>query len=458
MKITQEEVVERQTVLRIELEDDDMAPYLDRGYRKVVQHAAIPGFRKGKAPRSIVERYLGRESLIQEALDSLLPEVTERAIEAQKLETTGAPSVELLELDPVTVKATVALTPTVDIGEYATIRVEDKPVETTEDDVQQRLEELRKLEAPWEPVERPVKLGDMVTMDAMGHIDETGIMNSEDQVYAVEADSPLPFPGFAEELAGMEAGVAKGFSLDIPGGHVDARLAGKTAHFDVTIKDVKERRLPDLEDEFAKGVGDGFETLADLRHSIEQELKDEADQAQTTQYREAALDELVAGATFEFPPMMVDHEVQHMVQRRDQFVQQLNVSMDDYLRFTGKTDGEIRDEMREHAIERLNRSFALTTLAEREGLEVSDQDMDEKVKELVSSREESGDGEADSRIDLESEEVRASIRDSLLVEKSVERLVAIAKGDLTESKPESDSAAEGDDDPDEGGEPDDAES
>jgi len=458
LKITQEEVVDRQTVLHIELEDDDMAPYLDRGYRKVVQQAAIPGFRKGKAPRSIVETYLGRESLIQEALDYLLPEVTERAIEAQKLETTGAPSVELLELDPVTVKATVALTPIVDVGEYTAIRVEQTPVDTTDDDIQQRLEELRKREAPWEPVERSVELGDMVAMDLLGHIEETAFMNNTDQVYTVEAESPLPFPGFAEKMAGMEAGVAGEFTLDIPEDHVDARLAGKRAHFDVTIKDIKERRLPELDDEFAKGVDDGYETLVELRQKIEEELKGEAEQAQTTKYREAALDELVAGATFEFPPMLIDHEVQHMVQRRDQFVDQLNVSMDDYLRFTGKTDDEIREEMREHAFERLNRSYALTTLAEKEGLEISDQDIDDQVQELVSSRGDSEDGKADPRIDLESEEARSSIRESLLVEKSMERLVTIAKGELAETKPETDSTAGGDDAPVEGGEPDDAES
>ena len=458
MKITQEEVVDRQTVLHIELEDDDMAPYLDRGYRKVVQHVAIPGFRKGKAPRSVVERYVGRESLIQESLDFLLSDVTERAVEAQQLETTGAPSVELLELDPVTVKATVPLTPTVDIGEYASIRVEETPVEITEDDVQQRLEELRKADAPWEPVERPVEFGDMVTMNALGHIEETAIMNSDDQVYVVEADSPLPYPGFAEKLAGMEAGVTGDFTLVLPEDHVDARLAGKEAHFDVTIKDIKERRLPDLGDEFAKGVGDGFETLADLRQSVEEELKGEAERAQTTEYREEALKAFVAGATFEFPPLLIDHEVQHMVQRRDRFVKQLEVSMDDYLRFTGKSDSEIREEMREHAIERLSRSYALTTLAGEEDLEISDQDIDERVEELVSSREESDDGEAGPGIDLDSEAARSSIRESLLVEQSMDRLIAIAKGELAESKAEEDSAAKGDDDPDEGGEPDDAES
>ncbi len=458
MKITQEEVVDRQTVLHIELEDDDMAPYLDHGYRKVVQHVAIPGFRKGKAPRSVVERYLGRESLIQESLNHLLPEVTERAVEAQQLEATGVPNVELLELDPVTVKATVPLTPAVDIGEYTNIRIEETPVETTEDDVQQRLEELRRTDAPWEPVERPVQLGDMVTLDALGHVEETAVMNSDDQVYTVEADSPLPFPGFAEKLVDMEAGAARDFTLVLPEDHVNAGVAGKMAHFDVTIKDIKERSLPDLDDEFAKGVGDGYETLAELRQSVEEELKGEAERAQATQFREAALDEFVVGATFEFPPLLIDHEVQHMVQRRDQFVEQLNVSMDDYLRFTGKTESEIREEMHEHAIERLSRSYALTTLAGKEGMAVSDQDIDERVQELLSSRREPEDGEADPGIDLESEEARNSIRESLLVERSVDRLVAIAKGELAESKPEEESIGEGEDDPDEGGDADDAKS
>ena len=168
MKITQDEVVERQTVLHIELEDEDLEPYLDRGYRRVVNSAMIPGFRKGKAPRLIMERYLGRESLLNEALDFMLPDVTQRAVKAQELETAGTPRVELVELEPVSLKATVAFPPLVDLGSYRDIRVEEEIVEVTEEDVQKNLDELLEKAASWEPVERSVSAGDMVTMAVEG--------------------------------------------------------------------------------------------------------------------------------------------------------------------------------------------------------------------------------------------------------------------------------------------------
>ena len=454
MKITQEEVVDRQTVLHIELEDEDMVPYLDRGYSKVAQRTTVPGFRKGKAPRPVIERYVGRENLIQEALDYLLPDVTVRAIEAQELEATGHPDVELLDLDPVTVKATVALAPFVDLGAYRDSRVEEPAVEISEDDVQERVEEMRKAAAPWEPVERAVSFGDMVTMDVVGHVEEAHVIQSEDSAYVVEEDSALPFPGFAQNLPDMEVGAPKEFHLDIPEDNVDARLAGKEVHFTVTVKEVKERNLPELDDEFAKGVGDGYESLAELRETVESDVGKEAEQAKTTQYREAVLDRLVQGATFEFPPMIIDHEVRHMVERRDRFVDQLNVSLDAYLKFTGKSQDEIQQEMREHAVERFSRSYALATLAESEGLDVSDQEIEDRIEELKSSNEEGNESEATP--DLDSDEVRGSIRESLLVAKAMDRLVSIARGEVTEAGDTDEETPNEDESPEEGGGKDDS--
>ena len=458
MKITQEEVVDRQTVLRIELEDDDMGPYLDRGYRKVVQHTAVPGFRRGKAPRLIIERYLGRESLIQEALDFLLPDVTQRAIEAQDLETAGAPSVELLELDPVTVKATVALTPKIDLGSYGDIRVEETPVEITEEDKEQRLQELQKAAGTWEPVERPVEIGDMVTMDATGHVEESYVLDNKDAVYSVEEDNHLPFPGFAQNLIDMEVGTPREFLLDIPDDNTDARLAGKEAHCTVTISEIKERHLPELDDEFAKGLGEDYETLAELREAVASDLDEEAEKAQKFEYREAVLDRLVEGAVFELPPLLIDHAVQHMVERRDRFVDRLDIGMDEYLRYTGKSKDEIEQEMRESTLDRFRRSYALATLAESEGLQVSDEEVDERTDELKSSDGDGGEGESAIKPDLDSDEARSSIREMLLVAKAVDRLVSIAQGEAAESSAGEESPSEGNGDPEQGGATDDAES
>ena len=427
MKINQEEVVDQQTVLHIELEEEDLATYLDRGYRRVVNRANIPGFRKGKAPRAIVERYLGRGSLLTEVMDYMLPDVTQRAIDTQDLETAGTPKVELLELEPVTLKATVALTPQVDLGAYRDIRLEESAVEITEDDIQQRLQGMQKNSGAWEPAERPVKLGDMVTMDVVGMVDDRSVLDQKGVVYVADKDSNLPFPGFSRNLEGAAVAAPQEFTLDIPNDYTDSRIAGKEANFTVIVSEVKEQNLPELDDEFAKSAGDGYESLAALREAIETDLQAEAEQAQLTQYREASLDELLKVTTVEMPPLLVEHEVEHMVSRRDQLVDRLNMRLDDYLTYTGKTEDQIRDEMNEHAVERLTRSYALAELAEREGLEVSAEEIDEKIQAIEASGDEQAEALKDR--DLDSQEIRNSISETLLVGKSLDRLTAVARGE-----------------------------
>ena len=456
MKITQDEVVERQTVLHIELEEEDLGPYLDRGYRRVVQQVNIPGFRKGKAPRAILERYLGRESLLNEAVEFMLPDVTQRAVTEQNLETAGHPKLELEELDPVKVKATVALTPNVDLGAFRSIRVKEEKVKITEDDIGGRLDQMRKEAAAWEPVERPVNLGDMVTMNVVGSVDGQDVLNETDAVYIAEEGSVLPFPGFSEKLKGAPTGEPIEFDLGISDEYPDASVAGKDASFTVTVSDVKEQILPDLDDEFAKSVGDGYESLDAMRESVEAEMNSQAEDAQDTKFREAALDELLKVGTVELPPLLVDHEIEHMVDRRDRFAQSLNMSTDDYLKITGKTEEDIEGEMREQAVERFSRSYSLAKLAEAESLEVSADEIDERVKELKEAEDDRV-GDLGDR-GLDSEEARDSIRETLLLRKALDRLTEIAKGES--ASPGADRAEPASDDKveDEGGETDATES
>jgi trigger factor len=270
----------------------------------------------------------------------------------------------------------------------------------------------------------------MVTMDVTGRVQDKQVLDWKDSVYVVNEGDAQPFPGFAGHLQDLEVGTPKEFSLEIPSDYADASLAGGEMHLVATLTEVKQRVLPELDDEFAKGVGDGFESLEDLRASVEKDLQDEAERTRQTQYREAALDGLTSAATVELAPLLVEHDIEHMINRRDQLVERLNMTLDDYLRVTGKTDEEIRAEMREHAIERFTRSYALSTLAEREGLEVSGEEIDEKIQAIASSSDENA--ESLEGKDLDSEEVRDSIRETLLVTKALDRLTLIARGEAKE--------------------------
>ena len=426
MKITQEEVVDRQAVLEIELEDEDMVPYLDRAYRRVVQRTNVPGFRKGKAPRSIIEGILGRETLVSESLDDVLPAVTHQAIVEQELDVAGTPQVELVALDPVTVKATVPLVPTVDLGGYLDIRVDEEQVEVPDEDLDAEIESLREGEAVWEPVERPVQFGDRVTMSAFGHVGEESIIDTDDTEYLVDEELAMPFAGFATEVVGADIDSPFEFHLSIPDDHFNASLAGQEAHFRITVKEIKERSLPDLDDEFAKGVGDGYDTLEELRESLMTGMVAEAEQARDTNLREDALARLVEGAEFDIPPLLIDHEVQHMVARRDEFVSRMRVSLDEYYKFTGKSEEEDLAEMREQAVDRFSRTHALYNLAKAESIEVSDEEAEQRLadlRETASSEGSSVDGSS-----LDGPEADAAIRESILIGKAMDRLVDIARG------------------------------
>ena len=427
MNVTQEEVVDRQTVLLIELDDEDLDGYLDRSYKRAVQRVAIPGFRKGKAPRVMVERFLGREYLINDSLDIMIPEVTRSAIESQELDTVGLPKVDLVSLEPFSVKATVALTPQVELGAYRDLRLDQKPVEVTDEDVESKLQEHVEAASTWEPVDRSVKMQDMLTMDVRGIVEERTIVEESDTVYVPRADSEWPFIGFAPNLEGAEVNAHKQFTATIPDDYGDSSLAGKEASFEVNISEIKERVAPELDDEFAKSVDGDHDTLAELRDHIRNDLIEEAGRVSDAEYRDAVLDELAKTADVELPPLLIEHEVEHMVERRDNFVKSLEMTLDDYLRYTGKTDEEVRQEMNEEAQERFARSYALSTFAELEGIEVTDEEIDERIQAMKEAQSE--DARATKPQDMDSDEVRESVQENLVLRNALDRLIIIAKGE-----------------------------
>ena len=441
MKITQGEVEERQVTLRIELDDDDLEPYVERGYRQAVGTMRIPGFRPGKAPRQVVEGMMGRESLISESLDFMVADVITKAVEEQEIDRVGFPQIENVEFDPVVVEAAVALSPVLDLGDYKSIRVEEDPVEVSDEDVDQELEALRKQQSSWEPVERPVALDDLVTMDVTGRINGVEIIDETDSQFMVDPTSTLPLPGFAAELEGLEVDTPADFTLDVPEDFADNEIAGKKAEFTVTITDVKQRLLPELDDDFAQSVRDDCETIDDLKERLRQDIQDATMRQNEHEYRELAIEELVVNADMEIAPLLIQHEIDSMEERRDEMMKRLGISEDDYNRFTGKTAEQIRDEMHEEAVEKLNRSHAISAFIEQEALEISDDELNDRLKQLAREGDEAT-GRKLTNKELRSERVKSSVRESLLIEKALDRLVLIAKGQADEESEEDSSQEE----------------
>ena len=422
MKITQDEVVERQTTLHIELDDEDIDPYLQRAYSRVVQNVNIPGFRKGKAPRSIIEQYFGRESLLNEILDSMLPELTGKAITEEDIDAVGMPSIDLEGLDPFQFSAVVPLKPDINLGEYKSIRVEKETPSLPDDAIDERIEQLRLSVASWEPVDRTVQTGDMVSTQIKGTLDDEVILDESDAVYLVNEDIGRPFPGFSDKLVGLESDEPSSFDLDIPDDFQDENLAGKNISFEVNIKDIKERVLPELDDAFAQSIGEGYESLEDLREEVDKSIINEAETEASRAHRENVIQALLESATVELPPLLIEHESTHMVEEQERMVTQANMVLDDYLASIGKTRTELEDEARDEAIGRLTRSFVLSALADEENIDISDDEISERIEELFSNSDEE---KPDSS---QTAEMMDYMRRSMRMEQTMTRLEDIAEG------------------------------
>ena len=422
MKITQDDIEQCQTVLHIELDEEDIDPYLNKAYKKVVSRVNIPGFRKGKAPRSIIEQYFGKESLINEELDSMLPELTSKAISQQELDIVGMPSISLEKMDPISFSATVPLTPTIDLGDYSSIRVKRKSTRITKKVIDERIEQLRTSVAAWEPADRKIQTGDMVSANIVGVHNDDEVINEPDGVYLISEEIERPFPGFANKLIGLESDKPSTFELDIPKDFNDEKLAGNTISFNVTVKDIKERILPEVTDEFAQSLGAEYEDLDSLKSEIRKSLKSEAEAEAIRDFRENIISELIDNATIELPPLLVQLESEHMVNEQERMVQQANMVLDDYLQSIGTTREQLIEESRTEAVNRLNRSFILSKLADIEEVEVSNEEIETRIEELFADSEENLPNASQTI------EMKDYLERSMKMEKTIERLEQIAEG------------------------------
>ena len=425
MKITREDLPKREVLLSIELADEDLGPYLDGAYRKVVQRVNIPGFRKGKAPRQVVERFVGHDALLDDAVDLLLPEVVEKAIKDQGLEQGSIPKVEVEQRDPVVLKATVPLIPEVTLNEYRGIRVPPETTEVTEEQLNHMLEHLRYESAPWEPADRPVAMGDQVTLDIRAEADSKTLTDQKGVVYLASEENNNPVPGFARALVGMKSGDAKKVNLPFPDDYPDKSLAGKECTYHVNVIEIKEQRLPDLDDEFAKGVGEGYDNMEALTNKLRGDIQSQEEQSAQRRYEDKVAEQLVSDATIVLSDLMVEHEIDHTLYDEQEALQRQQIGIERYLETVGKSVEEHREEVRTVVIARMSQTYALRKLGELEGLTVESEEVDQEITTLV---EEVG-GQADRlRRSLDTPDGRETLKQTLLRRKALERLVEIGKG------------------------------
>ncbi len=422
MKVTNEKIENSQAFLTIEMEPVEVEESLEKSYHRLVQKTRIPGFRKGKAPRVILERYIGRESLLEDTINNLLPQTYEKAIKEQEIEAIAQPQIEVTQTDPLVFKAIVPLKPKVELGDYHHIQVTPEPVEVTESNVNDVIEHLRHQHATWEPVERPIDFGDLVVLDIESSIEDKPFINQKGVQYQVNQDLDFPAPGFAEQLTRMKSNEEKEFKLQFPSDYPGGELAGKEPWFKVRISEIKQEILPELNDEFASQIDPDFKTLDSLREQASSDLKLRAEEKVRIDFEEKTIDAVVDLTEVEFPPIFVEVEMGQILSQR---FQRGNQELEEYLKSINKTEEEIREELRPLATTRVTRSLVLGRVAGEEKIEASDSEIDTEIGNMTKSTTEKQD---ELEKVLNTPRARESIKQTLITRKTLQRLVEIAKG------------------------------
>ena len=433
MKVSRDNATPIELTLTVELEPEDENPFLERSYRRTVSRINIPGFRRGKAPRHIVESMIGRTALLQEALDFMVPETLDKVLTDEEVAAFAEPSIEITELEPVSFTATIPLEPTIDLGDYRSLRVESEPVEIGEEQVDDVITRLQEEQAVWEPVERPAQYGDRLNLDVNGEIDGETVVDDQDVEYIPNEDNVLPFPGFAPNLVGLNEEEEREFTVTIPEDYPREQYAGKDVQFKVSVLSVKEKNLPELDDDFAQSLGQDFDDVDALRTSVRESLTNQAEAASRNELEQKSLEALCDAAIVNASPILYERELEAMQSDRERMLRQQGLDLPTYLRFMGKSADEFLEELRPSAERRLVGGLVLRKLAEVEEIEVSDEDIQSETDRLLemSTTEEAEQESLDNlREFLDSQSTRDNIRSSLHSRRVLERLTDITQGKL----------------------------
>ena len=422
MKVSRENLENCRVALTIEAEAGELDKSLDEAYRHLVKEVSVPGFRKGKAPRAVLEQHIGKRGLLEEAYEHLVPQLYRQAIESQDLQPIAEPELEIAQTEPLIFKAIVPLKPEVKLGDYHGIRLDAGPqIEIGDKEVAAAMEEFRKEQGAWVPADRPARLGDLVTMNVQANVEGKPWLDHKDILYEMDRDSRSPVPGFASCLQGAEKNKEKTFNLTTPDDYMIKEMRGKQGSFRVTVTEIKEKQLPELNDELAKSAGhDGLEGM---KEKVAADLRAKAEARKGLELKQKALDGLMEMSEVNYPPVLEDEEIDGLLRGEAQRLGFKEVT--DYLKRASKTKEEIKQELRPIAKKRLVQGLVLGKLAEEEKIEISASEVDNKIDEIAGD---SGDKEKARQV-FSLPQFRQSIEESLRTQKTMDRLLQIAVGD-----------------------------
>lgn len=427
MKASWEKTEKNQGVLTVETDETTVADALDQAFKKVRTKVNVPGFRRGKVPRKIFESRFGVESLYQEALDLLLPDVYEQAIKETGIEPVDRPQIDIEQLEKgksLIFKATVTVKPEVTLGQYKDLEIENKEFNVMEEDVEKELENMQKQQGQLEAVEDgEVQDGDHIIFDFEGYVDGESFEGGKAEKYNLEVGSGTFIPGFEEQLLGLKPEEEKEIHVTFPEDYNAKDLAGKPAIFKVKLHEIKRLDLPELDDEFAQDVSE-FDTLEELKADIEKNLKEKAEKDKENDIRDQVVELASANAEVDIPEAMITHEIDHMLHQFEHQLSFQGLNLDTYKQFTGLDDKALREQFKEDAEKKVKTSLVLEAIAKAENIEVTEEDMDQEVKQMAEQMQRE---EEEIRQLIDAQGGMDAIREQLLIKKTIDLLVLSSK-------------------------------
>ncbi len=374
-------------VLTINVSVDQFDEALDQAFKKVVKDVNLPGFRKGKIPRKIFENRFGVESLYQDAIDIVLPGAYSEAVEQTEIFPVDQPKIDIDEIEKgkeLVFTCEVTVKPEVSLGDYKGLEVEEESVEVTDEDVENEIESLRQSQAELVLKEEGhVEEGNTVVIDYEGFKDGEPFEGGKDENHSLEIGSGQFIPGFEEQLIGKEAGSNSEITVTFPEDYQAEDLAGQEVIFKVTIHEIKEKEIPELDDEFAKDVDEEVDSLEQLKEKKKDELKKEKEQAAENAKRETLIEKVTDNAEVNIPEAMVTSELDQMMNEFNQRLQMQGMSSEQFFQFSGQTEEQLREQMKEDAEKRVKTNLTLETIVNTEKLEVTEEDIDKEIDKMV---------------------------------------------------------------------------
>ena len=426
MSLQVEKLEKNMAKLTIEASAEDFEKAIQKVYLKARGRINIPGFRKGKAPRKLIEKMYGTGVFYEDAANDLIPTAYAEALKDCDLEIVSRPEINVTQIEsgkPFIFTAEVAVKPEVTLGEYKGVEVEKSDVEVTEEDINKEVDKERENNSRTIDVDdRAVENGDIIKLDFDGSVDGVPFEGGKAENYTLTIGSGSFIPGFEDQLIGTKIGEEKDVTVTFPEDYHEKSLAGKEAVFKCKVNAISVKELPEADDEFASEVSE-FETLAEYKEDIKKKLTEKKEKAARAKKEAQAIEKAVENATMEIPDAMIDTQVQSMMEDFARRMQSQGLSLEQYFQFTGMDVKKMHDQMKPEALKRIQNSLVLEAVAKAENIEISDEKVDEEIAKMAEAYK----MEVEKLKDLIGESEKDQMKKDLAVQAAADLIADAAK-------------------------------